>query len=305
MGGEITVRSSYGTGSCFSVAIPLRSVNHNVRWLGSDELRNEAAFEAKPERQAQLPALSGRVLLAEDSLDNQRVLVHYLRQIGLDVETVENGRLAIEKALASQFDLILMDIQMPELDGFCATSSLRRSGYEGPIIALTAHAMIEDREKCLRAGCTDYLTKPVEARSLVLALARHLRPQRTNLRPDRTRAAITAATGEYAIISRFHESCGMETLIRDYVESLPSKVESFRSLMAAGDVDDVRALAHQITGTGGMYGYPCLGETAALIEQAARERQDPELLAELVEEFSTLSSRIGAGLTDHTAAASR
>jgi PAS domain S-box-containing protein len=297
MGGQVTVQSSYGHGSCFSVAIPIHSADETVRWLGDDELTSQAAIEAQIEGQAQLPLLGGRVLLAEDSLDNQRVLIHYLRRMGLEVEAVENGNLAIEKALGSRFDLILMDIQMPGLDGYCATSSLRRSGYPGPIIALTAHAMMEDREKCLRAGCTDYLTKPVESRALALALSRHLRARPTDLSPDGPGSAIDAASNPDAIVSRFHGDAGMETLIREYVASLPDKVARLRALIAAGDLRELGALGHQITGHGGMYGYDCLAETAGLIEQAALEGQDAELLVELVEEFATLASRIEAGLS--------
>ena len=296
MGGQITVRSVYGRGSCFSVAIPLRFVSENVRWFGIDELENQAAIEVKPDGQRQVPALVGRILLAEDSIDNQRVLVHYLRQMGLEIESVENGKLAIEKALTGEFDLILMDMQMPELDGYCATSSLRRSGYEGPIIALTAHAMVEDRERCLRAGCTDYLSKPVKAKTLALVVAKYVAARRGHLSMYRPSESAKSAADDSPIASGFQDSAGMETLIREYVKSLPDKVSSFRSLAAAGELNDLEALAHQIKGHGAMYGYPCLSETSSLIEQAAREGRNAELLAELVEEFATLSSRIDSGL---------
>jgi CheY-like chemotaxis protein len=113
-------------------------------------------------------------MVAEDDPDNQTVLLYHLCRMGLDVEVVENGRLDVEKALRGTFDLVLMDMQMPELDGYGATSSLRRSGFQAPIIALTAHAMLEDREKCLRAGCTDFLTKPVEVGLLAEVLSKHL-----------------------------------------------------------------------------------------------------------------------------------
>jgi PAS domain S-box-containing protein len=297
MGGDITVQSLYGRGSCFTVTIPLRSVDQDVRWLGIEELEDHASTWLKPKDPARLPSLEGRILLAEDSLDNQRVILYHLRRMGLDTETVENGRLAVERALGDRFDVILMDMQMPELDGYGAASSLRRSGYQGPIIALTAHAMVEDRERCLRAGCSDYLTKPVEARTLALTLASHLRAHRNRLRWNEPYGVIGPSGGDDdAILSGFRDSPGMEALIREYVEGLPGRVSRLRTLMATNAIRELELLAHQIRGHGGMYGYPCLTESATLIEQAVREGQDAELIAELIEEFATLSSRIETGL---------
>ena len=116
-------------------------------------------------------ALCGRVLLAEDAPDVQLVVSRILEGLDLEVEIADNGRLACEMAEKSQaegrpYDLILMDIQMPEMNGYEATRRLRRSGWHGPIVALTAHAMVGDREKCLDAGCDDYIAKPVPARTL-------------------------------------------------------------------------------------------------------------------------------------------
>ena len=302
MDGEILVQSTYGAGSCFSLSVPLRMVDDNVPWLGINELESHAANEIEPvNRLAKLPVLMGRVLVADDCRDNQRVILHHLKQLGLETEVVENGDLAVERALSGRFDLILMDMQMPELDGYGAASSLRRSGYQGPIIALTAHAMIEDRERCLRAGCTDYLTKPVESRKLALAVARHLGTHRGVPRPDLPRPEKHAVTEEDAIVSQFRDAPGMENLLREYVESLPDKVSRLRSLLTVGEIGDLQSLAHQIKGHGGMYGYPCLSEAAGLIEEAAQERQDDELLEELIEGFADLSMKIERGFTFQTA----
>ena len=285
MGGVIAVHSALGRGSCFAVAIPLPAADANLPWLAAGESSSPPVIESTPGAASWCRPLSGRVLLAEDSPDNRRVLLYHLRRLGLDVETVANGKLAVDRALAGAFDVVLMDMQMPELDGYGATRALRLAGCHLPIIALTAHAMSEDRAKCLAAGCSDYLTKPVEASALAEILSRHL-PRDS-----------TAVLDDDVIRSEFDHDEGLSALIREYVRDLPGQVSDCQRLVTSGAVRGLEALAHKISGVGGMYGYPCLSETASLIEQAAREGQNLELLRELVEELAALSSRIERGLT--------
>src|SRR6185295_13187798 len=115
----------------------------------------------------------------------------HLRKAGAEVVIVGNGRAAVDMVKCQPFDLILMDMQMPELDGYVATSELRSLRCTLPIVALTAHAMSEDRDKCLAAGCTDYLTKPSEKQTLLAAVARYLPGSIVNNIPA---AAVPAAT---------------------------------------------------------------------------------------------------------------
>src|SRR5262249_17754177 len=119
--------------------------------------------------------LNGRILFAEDGLDNQRLISTHLRKAGAEVVIADNGKIAVDLMAAEQFDLVIMDMQMPVLDGYGAASKLRSRGCTHPIIALTAHAMAEDRAKCLAAGCTDYLTKPIERDKLLRTVASYLK----------------------------------------------------------------------------------------------------------------------------------
>ena len=112
--------------------------------------------------------------MAEDGPDNQRLITMLLRKAGAAVTLVDNGQSAVEAALHARavgkpFDVLLMDMQMPVLDGYGATSSLRAQGYAGPILALTAHAMTGDEERCRKAGCDGYYTKPVNREVLIAA----------------------------------------------------------------------------------------------------------------------------------------
>ena len=168
LGGSLTVASTPGKGSVFTISIDTGPLD-GVPFVSS----TVSAPEAPAPVATAGPALQGcRILLAEDGVDNQRLLTLYLRKAGGDVTVVENGRLACERLAASRqsgapFHVVLMDMQMPEMDGYAATTELRRKGDNAPVVALTAHALVGDREKCIAAGCNDYLTKPVDRAKLV------------------------------------------------------------------------------------------------------------------------------------------
>lgn len=176
LGGDIRVASTLGEGSCFTVTIETGTLE-NVKLIDTP---GDTQFQARPEQStiARSPGLDCRVLLAEDGLDNQRLIALLLKKAGAQVVVADNGQVAHDLALAAQtegkpFQVILMDMQMPVLDGYGATSKLRQAGYAGPILALTAHAMSTDRAKCLRAGCDAYLTKPIDREKLIAEVARH------------------------------------------------------------------------------------------------------------------------------------
>jgi len=180
LGGDVElVDSMPGKGSRFRATVAAKCADEPAtrrtsrQPIVTPQERNGTRLPAK--------ALDGlRVLLAEDGPDNQRLIALVLRKAGAEVVVVENGRVAVEQATSQRnagkpFDVVLMDMQMPVMDGYEATGKLRRENYNGPIIALTAHAMASDREKCIQAGCDGYAAKPIVRERLIETILRYAR----------------------------------------------------------------------------------------------------------------------------------
>ncbi|QDT41892.1 Sensory/regulatory protein RpfC [Gimesia alba] len=182
LGGMVSVSSKIGEGSTFTVTVATGSLD-NVKMVQSS---NESIVEEHTETEtsavakSEAPLHNYRILFAEDGPDNQRLISFVLKKAGAKVTVVENGQVAVDaatKALAEDdpFDVILMDMQMPVLDGYAATRRLRNIGYSRPIIAITAHAMSTDQQKCLDAGCDDYATKPINQNKLIQTIVSHVK----------------------------------------------------------------------------------------------------------------------------------
>ena len=182
LGGQITIDSTPGRGSTFAFHVNLDAMD--VGELVTEPSVNSVDHELNDETQ-KTPELKCRVLLAEDGHDNQRIISHVLKKAGAHVEIAENGQQAIDMILGPEtseadfppheplgYDVVLMDMQMPVLDGYSVSRRLREIGYSGPVIALTAHAMSGDKQKCLDAGCDGYSTKPINAPELIRVIDR-------------------------------------------------------------------------------------------------------------------------------------
>jgi signal transduction histidine kinase/ActR/RegA family two-component response regulator len=182
LGGSIDVSSVAGEGSTFTLSVATGTLDGVKMISGSDEV--EVLTQEDQRSTGKKVGLDCRILLAEDGPDNQRLISFVLQKAGADVTVADNGQIAFDLASqardeGSPFDVILMDMQMPVLDGYGATKKLREAGYTGPIIALTAHAMAGDRKKCTDAGCDEYTTKPIDKPKLLELVAHYAAQSRT------------------------------------------------------------------------------------------------------------------------------
>jgi signal transduction histidine kinase/DNA-binding response OmpR family regulator len=284
LGGEISVESKVGLGSVFRLAVPtgplrgVKMVAGRVEAWTADEAAAPAAG-----RVPSLPA-SCRVLLAEDGRDNQILIKTFLVAAGATVEIVGDGRLAVEAALAARaagnpFDVILMDMQMPVLDGYSATSKLRQTGYAEPIVAITAHAMAGDRERCESAGCDDYLSKPVDRAQLAATVARFAGRAKTTADP---------------LVSTYGDDADMAEIVRQFVRGLPERSSAILRASRASDVETLTRLAHQLKGAAGGYGFPRITEAAAEVEDALAAGHDRLAVESRAEALATLCRRARA-----------
>jgi PAS domain S-box-containing protein len=300
LGGDITVRSRPGEGSTFAVTVDVGP----VAAVGLVDGLTEAGTGSAVPDPADGDLTGARVLLAEDGLDNREILTAYLRGAGATVETADDGRCALVATLAARdagrpFAVVLMDMQMPVLDGYGATSELRRCGYAGPVIALTAHAMASDRSKCLAAGCDDYLTKPVDRQTLTRAVARHMTHGRAGT--DGTSIETTAshpmppspvaADPESMIRSTLAGEPALSAVIAGFVGRLTDAAGELRDLAHAGDAAQLARAAHKLRGAGGSYGFAQISIAAAALEDHLKAGAAVEAAAAEVDDLIAIIHR--------------
>jgi len=290
LGGDISVDSEPGVGSTFTLTIAAGDLG-NAHWIHG---LTEATYTAAPEPSSRTETtLRGRILLVEDGRDNQRLIMTHLRRAGADVELAENGKTAVEMIQSRPFDLILMDMQMPEMDGYEATRKLRKMGCKMPVIALTAHAMTGDRDKGIAAGCTDYLTKPIDKGQLLWTIASYLNSSDANqLTPAAPAPAAVLNTDGAPLTSEFANDAQMTELVNEFIRELPQQVARLSDLLAQQKLDDLRRLVHQIKGAGGGYGFAPLSAFAASAEQTIRQAPDVQHVEQAVRSLIELIRRV-------------
>ena len=253
LGGKLTCVSQKGRGSHFTLTLDNRKNNaiviHNMEEAG--------AHGHAPQEQTVIKALAGSILLVEDNPDNQELIAMYARRTGAKIDIADNGRTGVDMALAHGYDLILMDMQMPVMDGVDAIRALRQSAYTRPIVSLTANAMVSSREKCIAAGANDYLAKPVNVTQFYDILNKYL-PEAgamTGTGPD-----IHERDGdEYAEI---YNSPAFLAIVERFKQNLPQLMAELSAAVHKEDWQLAQSRSHDLKGTGGTVGFPDITEVA-------------------------------------------
>ena len=261
MGGDIEVKSIKGLGSCFTCRINAGFDQQTDELIYSvDEQQALGDEYEQPINDLQLQA---RILLVEDTLEIQRLVKAYLEDYGIDIDVAENGQQGIEMAMQNEYDLILMDVQMPVMNGKQATKKLRENGYKQPVIALTADALSEHEGEFSEFGFTEVLTKPIVINQLLTSIKYHLAEHPLD-----------------QLISNAENNQEMNDDIGDlqikFLTRLPEYVDQIKQALDNDKLTDAKSVVHQLKGLGGSFGYPEITQIASDLEDLLRDSKTQE-----------------------------
>jgi signal transduction histidine kinase/CheY-like chemotaxis protein len=321
LGGELSLTSKVGAGSVFSLTIPAGVDVKSQPLFDKYKLVIDLNQEPETSDTTEQVKFSGRVLVAEDSQSNQMLIKLLLEKLDLQVTIAQDGKEAVDKALSQPFDLIFMDIQMPNMDGYEATRALRQNRLKTPIIALTAYAMKGDDEKCISAGCSYYIAKPIDRETLLRVISKYL-PSKGKALSERidsvkpkvdelSRLCSETASSQAESAETTNQQDSKVPVdwtdimkIYDYEDTIkevvgvilveaPQSIESLAEAIRAKDSKDIQYYGHKLKGTARHIGAVQLSEKAGRIECAGRHKDintAASLFGDIQSEFEELTS---------------
>jgi PAS domain S-box-containing protein len=310
LGGDISVASEFGKGTTFCLSVA----------TGPGATVSAPVQAAKPTPGACAtgatgPSLKGlRVLLADDGPDNLKLVSFLLRHAGAQVHTVINGQQAVEFLTVDHtlegglispppIDLVLTDMQMPIMDGYTATRTLRQKGCTLPIIALTAHSMSSDQTRCLDAGCNGYATKPINRNALLQTCLKWWRQGEVAATPTQASPHPQAGAAAQELRSDLTDDPVVGPVISQFVQALPERIAELTKLLNEHQFTELARFAHQIKGAAGGFGFPSITEAAGELEQSAKAADDLDDLKRRLDELTQLTQAAAAGVQSAAPAA--
>ena len=263
LGGTLTVESKLGKGSKFILKLDFDIADEKDIVFDKEQIPVviEKRVKVKP-----TVHLSGHVLLAEDNKDNQELFTIYLRRMGLEVTIVENGQEAIDIVNNNNFDLVLMDMRMPVLNGIDAMKTLRKNGFTKPIIALTANAMREDQDACYEAGADGFLSKPINVDEFTNTLKSYLKT-----------AAVEKINDAINISDILKNDPGAIELIKNFVGNLTGNLDEIDGLIRSQSWKDLIEALNKLKSSSGSVGCPSISVYAGKMEFQATSHNSDEL----------------------------
>lgn len=317
MGGTIHVESQLGQGSRFIVTIPTGNLT-GIPLVTPAEALAHANQAQQAANESTLSIRPGKVLIVDDGDTNRQLLALILKKIGIHVDEAENGQQAVDFLQSNTVDLVLMDMQMPVMDGYHATRTLRQQGFTVPIIALTANAMQGDEQKCLDAGCTSFLSKPVEIDKLHDRLAEFLGTTKTvpiqeqapspiheqaplpvqeqvlpavqELLPSKDSQEVTQDIS-VPIYSTLPSDPEFQAIVQQFLDKLPEKLDVMCQAWEQSNFAELASLAHWLKGAGGTVGFACFHEPARQLEFSAKN-QDANAIERALTELVRLAGLV-------------